>query len=118
MLDTNKFKEKLEAEKKTLLEELQSLGIMNPEDSDWEATPPPREDGEDTDENDIADRFEGFEERSSLLKVLEPRYKDIIDALKKIETGTYGICEKSGEPIEIERLEANPAARTKIEFAD
>ena len=29
-----------------------------------------------------------------------------------IEKGTYGICEISGQPIEAERLKANPAART------
>ena len=32
--------------------------------------------------------------------------------LKKIEAGTFGVCEISGEPIEEDRLDANPAART------
>ncbi len=36
-------------------------------------------------------------------------------ALKRIEEGTYGICEKIGKPIPVERLEANPAARTLVE---
>jgi RNA polymerase-binding transcription factor DksA len=29
-----------------------------------------------------------------------------------MENGTYGVCEKSGKPIELDRLMANPAART------
>jgi len=37
---------------------------------------------------------------------------DVEDALKKIEEGSYGICEKTGKPIPVERLEVYPAART------
>lgn len=118
MIDTNEFKLALENEKKTITEELAGLGIMNPENKDWEAVPAPVEDGEDTDENDMADRFEDFQERSDLVNTFEKRLKDVDDALTKIEKGVYGICEVSGEPIEIERLRANPAARTKIEFAE
>jgi RNA polymerase-binding transcription factor DksA len=40
------------------------------------------------------------------------RLTDVKDALAKIDAGTYGICETSGEPIEEARLRANPAART------
>ena len=43
---------------------------------------------------------------------LQARLTDVNVALGKIENGTYGICEVSGEPIEADRLEANPAART------
>lgn len=118
MIETKEFKALLEAEKKTLTEELSGLGIMNPADKDWEAVPPPVDEGEDSDENDMADRFTGFEERTSTLNTLEARLKDVNDALEKIENGTFGICEKSGEEIDIERLRANPAARTKIEFAE
>ena len=40
---------------------------------------------------------------------------EIKNALKKINNGTYGICEESGEPIELSRLEVNPLARYTIE---
>lgn len=40
---------------------------------------------------------------------------EIRTALKKIKDGTYGICEESGEPIEQERLVANPLARFTID---
>ena len=36
---------------------------------------------------------------------------EIDDALLRIELGEYGLCEHCGEPIELERLEAHPAAR-------
>jgi RNA polymerase-binding transcription factor DksA len=111
MIDTNHFKEKLEAEQKVLEEELTDIARFNTETSTWEATPDTDMIGE-IDDNDAADRFEDFEERTSMVATLGARLKDVSDALKKIEAGTYGMCEVSGEPIELDRLEANPAART------
>ncbi|WP_017187029.1 TraR/DksA C4-type zinc finger protein [Alkalibacillus haloalkaliphilus] len=40
--------------------------------------------------------------------------KEIDHALAKMEDGTYGVCEKTGEAIPFERLEAMPTARYKI----
>ncbi len=37
--------------------------------------------------------------------------REIMDAIRRIERGTYGICEITGEPIEAERLNAIPWAR-------
>ena len=56
-------------------------------------------------------------------KALDLRTKDrarkliskINDALKRIEGGTYGYCEETGEPIGVERLEARPVATLSIE---
>ena len=39
----------------------------------------------------------------------------IDEALKRIEDGSYGYCEETGEPIGIERLEARPVATLSIE---
>jgi len=39
----------------------------------------------------------------------------IDEALKRIEDGTYGYCEETGEPIGINRLEARPVATLSIE---
>ena len=39
----------------------------------------------------------------------------INDALLRIEDGTYGYCEETGEPIGVERLEARPVATLSIE---
>ncbi len=39
----------------------------------------------------------------------------IDEALARIEDGTYGFCEETGEPISIKRLEARPIATLSIE---
>jgi DnaK suppressor protein len=64
------------------------------------------------DENEAADQLEDFEERQAETATLQERRTEIKDALTKIDDGKYGICEVSGEEIEEDRLEANPAART------
>jgi RNA polymerase-binding transcription factor DksA len=42
--------------------------------------------------------------------------EEIDRALKKIDDGTYGICEVSGEPIPKARLQAIPQARERVEY--
>ncbi|WP_096199279.1 TraR/DksA C4-type zinc finger protein [Bacillus sp. FJAT-45350] len=46
---------------------------------------------------------------------LEQELKDLDHALEKFKNGTYGICEVTGKQIPVERLEANPTARTVVE---
>lgn len=53
----------------------------------------------------------------SLLEQLEAEIGDLDAALRKIDDGTYGICEVCGKQIEAERLEAMPGTRTCIEHA-
>lgn len=117
-MDTTKYKTLLETEAKTLTAEMEGLGVQNPEvAADWVE----RTDDLDTvsaDLNDVADRTEEYDERRATLATLEGRLNDIKRALKKIEAGTYGICEVSGEEIEEDRLEVNPAARTCKEHMD
>lgn len=112
-MNTNIYKEKLLEEKKLLTEELKRLGHMTDKEAgEWQAVP--EEGFPEADENDLADKFEDFEERSSKLEPLEGRYKDVQDALEKIDTEKFGICETCGEKIEGDRMMANPAARTCI----
>lgn len=111
-MDTEYFKEKLEEELSLVEKELNEVGRKNPDNKlDWEAEPADF-DVDKADENEVADNIEEFEENAAVLKELEIRYNDIKDALAKIKNGTYGLCEVSGEPIEEDRLIANPAART------
>jgi RNA polymerase-binding transcription factor DksA len=110
-INTTHYKDRLEVEKKLLEEELATLGIFNPENQEWEAIPEDQITQE-ADENDVADRHEGYEERTAMLNTLESKLNEVLSALKKIENGTYGKCEICGEPIEEKRLEANAAART------
>ncbi len=111
-METAHYKQKLQEELATVTEELQTLGVQNPDNAeDWVATPTDTETGE-ADENVSADHAEDLEERTAILADLEKKYNSILHALRKIETGTYGICEVSGEQIEEDRLDVNPAART------
>lgn len=111
-IDTDHFKKKLEDERGVLLEQLQKVGRQNPNNpEDWQGIPDVGATNE-ADPNDVADKIESFEENSVIAEELEVRYNAVLDALKRIEEGTYGVCEVSGEPIEIDRLEANPSART------
>ncbi|MEM9445243.1 MAG: TraR/DksA C4-type zinc finger protein [Verrucomicrobiota bacterium] len=51
----------------------------------------------------------------SLLSQEQDALYEIEEAIKRIETSTYGVCEMSGESIPLERLEAIPFARFTIE---
>ena len=53
-----------------------------------------------------------------LLEDLETELSDIQDALERIDNGTYGIDEVTGEPIDPARLEAVPTARTNVDRED
>jgi RNA polymerase-binding transcription factor DksA len=50
------------------------------------------------------------EKTVALLGALESRLEEIEHALEQAETGTYGICEVCGEPIDPERLKIMPEA--------
>ena len=111
MLDKKKIKEKLEKERDDLLEELRDMGKLNIETDEWEATPEEL-DFPQSDQNDMADRFENFEARSSMIKTLVPRLNNILKALRGLNRDSFGKCEVCKKDIEMPRLEANPAART------
>jgi RNA polymerase-binding transcription factor DksA len=40
---------------------------------------------------------------------------DVLDAVRRIEQGTFGICERTGQPIEPRRLKAIPWARYSLQ---
>ena len=69
-------------------------------------------------EPDLADRASTETERSIELRARDRQRKLIakIDAaLQRIEDGTYGYCEETGEPISLKRLDARPIATLSIE---
>ena len=107
------LQEKLETELPLIVAELKTIAIHNPETNDWVAVPVAK-DLQVADINEEADAVEEWSQRRALMSQLETRYRNIVRALEKFSASTYGICEVSGEEIERERLEANPAARTNI----
>src|SRR3984893_11011014 len=67
---------------------------------------------------DIADRASPETDRAIELRARDRQRKLIAKieaALTRIEDGTYGYCEETGEPISIRRLEARPIATLSVE---
>ena len=98
------FREKLENWRKELIEESRET-IDHLKEENWH-------------ESDIADRA-SLETDAGVELRTRNRYLKLISkidsALKRIEDGTYGYCEESGEEIGIKRLEARPIATMTIE---
>ena len=110
-MNTDGYKARLLEEKATLETSLGTVGRRNPHNpSDWE--PLPSEAGMEADQNDQAENLESYAENTAILNDLEIRYNAVIGALSRIEEGTYGVCSVSGEKIEADRLNADPAATT------
>jgi DnaK suppressor protein len=67
---------------------------------------------------DLADRASSETDRAIELRARDRQRKLIskIDAaLSRIEDGTYGYCEETGEPISLKRLDARPIATLSVE---
>ena len=62
---------------------------------------------------DIVDQASSYTDKNVEMKAINRQIKlisKIDQALKKIQDGTYGFCEETGEPIGIKRLIARPVA--------
>jgi DnaK suppressor protein len=67
---------------------------------------------------DFMDRASSETDRAIELRARDRTRKLIVKidaALRRIEDGTYGYCEETGEPISIKRLDARPIATLSIE---
>ena len=98
------FRQKLVSWKKDLLKE--SSQTLNNLQNENEAKP------------DVTDRASEEIDRSFELRTRDRERKLInkIDAaLQRIEDGSYGYCDETGDPISIKRLEARPVATLSLE---
>lgn len=69
-------------------------------------------------EADLADRATSETDRGLELRTRDRQRKlisKIDQALRRIEDGSYGYCEETGEPISLSRLEARPIATLSLE---
>ena len=67
---------------------------------------------------DLADRASSETDRAIELRARDRQRKliaKIDEALARIDDGTYGYCEETGEPISLPRLEARPIATLSVE---
>ncbi|MET8151310.1 TraR/DksA family transcriptional regulator [Actinoplanes sp. NPDC049668] len=89
-----------EAEAATLAQDLQALFTAS-------------RDSNADDEHDPEGATIGFEraQLTALLAAARNRIAEIDDALHRVDTATYGVCERCGQPIAEERLAARPFAR-------
>lgn len=114
-IDPKKYQALLEAEKDTLEDQLPTIAQPNPDNKeDWVATPEEDNDGRETDQLDRAEDITAFENNAAITHELEGRLESIKAALKKIDENSFGMCEVCNEPIEVERLDVNPASRNCV----
>ena len=67
---------------------------------------------------DLADRASSETDRAIELRARDRQRKliaKIDEALQRLDDGTYGYCEETGEPISLKRLEARPIATLSVE---
>lgn len=111
------FKKRLEEEKVKLEKGLGYLGTKNPVvPDDWEAKLNDLE-IETADKNVLADVYEEREQRVAIQDKLEEGLKFVNEALAKIKSGVYGICENCGEEIDEKRLKAYPSAKNCVKHS-
>jgi RNA polymerase-binding transcription factor DksA len=102
-----KMREKLVKEKKSLENDLARFARPVGEEGEYETI----QENLGSDMDDSATETEINDNNKSLERSLEAKLKDVLDALEKIEVGTYGVCEKTGRDIPKDRLEVLPMAR-------
>lgn len=119
----NEFKTALLKEQDLLTKELETIAAPDPNlEGDWDikheewgedqiTSKEELEAGESVNESDEDMKNKALSDR------LELRLKEVNDALKRMDDGSYGVCETCQKEIAIERLKANPAASTDIEHA-
>ncbi|MBS0384377.1 MAG: RNA polymerase-binding protein DksA [Proteobacteria bacterium] len=98
------FRAKLLAWKEEILEESRSTIASLQQDTVNEA--------------DLADRATSETDRALELRTRDRQRKliaKIDEALRRLEDGTYGYCEETGEPISLSRLDARPIATLSLE---
>src|SRR5918996_6053315 len=102
--ELTRFQQLLEEQKEALRRQLMDMGA----DPDADSI-----EGMDFDFG-FADSAQSTAERNKVLAVIErlrENLQDVDVALGKIKKGTFGVCERCGQPINPERLEAIPYAR-------
>ena len=111
--DTSTYKEKLQAEREVVEEQLQKIGVKNNLNPNaWEAAEKDLNDEEPSDRTETAETLTEYGDDVMIVNSLKARLMEINDALEAIEQGKHGICKVCIQNIENDRLDANPAAST------
>ena len=119
----DELKTALEKERDLLTKELETIATPDPNlPGDWDIKHEEWEETEITSEEELEsgvniNEIDEDMKNKALSDHLELRLKEINNALKRVEDGTYGICQVCQKEIPLERLKANPAASTDIEHS-
>lgn len=102
--------ERLEQERSKVLRRLSSLT------GEFDDVVAASKDTNADDEHDPEGATIAFErsQMGALVQQAREHLAEVDAAMARVEAGTYGTCERCGEPIAPERLEARPVARTCI----
>jgi DnaK suppressor protein len=103
-------RQRLEEERRSTLERLSSL------QADFGGIIAASEGSNADDEHDPEGATIAFERSqvSTLVRQAQRHLQEIEAALERVEDGSYGLCERCGDPIPEARLEARPVARTCV----
>lgn len=116
-MELQEYRARLEAHLKNITTELETLAFFNEDTGDWEPSSDKTEQSE-ADENSEADAAEMLSEQTATVAQLEMTHRNITRALRKIDDGTFGMCEVCGDTITPERLAILPSARTCTQHLD
>lgn len=109
---TSELKELLIKEKEDLEKSLSRIARpIDKEEGDYETS----FENIGTDRDDNATEVDQYADNLSVETTLEKKLQEILDALERMEKGAYGVCENCQKEIDLERLRANPSARTCLD---
>ena len=111
-IDTEVFRTRLEEERKRVQDAIDNIHQENPGSLGDETEEPTFQDNH---MGDVATATFDREMASTLEDNSTHVLVEIDGALQRIEDGTFGVCERCGNPIDAERLEALPWATLCIE---
>jgi DnaK suppressor protein len=112
-IDTTRFREALEAERRRVTAAIENLRNENPGSVEDET-------GDETQDQHLGDAATAMHDREldyTLADNESQLLREIDAALRRIDEGTYGTCTNCGKPIAEERLEALPWASLCIDCA-
>jgi DnaK suppressor protein len=117
VLANNELDKEFVEKQRERLEELRAelVGVVRGLEEDQRSQ---AEDEEDFTEHDSGDMSQSLFDReidATIEQTIEKRLQYVDRALQKVEEGTYGICDDTGEPIPRGRLEAVPEAIYTVE---
>ena len=114
--DLEKFDHLLSEEEVLVRKDLEEVAVKDPASGGFQ--PKPADYEGDVREDDIAREATTTETNTALEQELKHHLESILEAKEKIKNGTYGVCEKCGEDISVERLVELPMTPFCIKHAE